>query len=330
MNALPFVGIFLVTLALAGVSLFFGVRNIPWENAIDAVFAFDPTNADHLVVRELRVGRAVTAILGGAALGVAGALMQVMTRNPLADPGILGINSGAAFGVVTGIWALGLTAPAALVLPALIGATLTALLVLAFGGTSQRDGPDPTRMVLVGAALSAFFLALTWGLLILSRQSLDVYRYWVLGGFNQVDPGALQAVLPLFVAGFVAAGFSAVLLNPLSLGDDVARALGVRVGLARLLTLLAVILLCGTTVSLAGPIAFIGLLVPHLVRPFTGADVRRLVMGSAVGAAGLAILADLLGRFILPGQDIEAGAMMALIGGPFLIVLIQRRQTVRL
>lgn len=319
----------LVACALAAVSLGLGVRDVPLASVIGAWTAYDPANPDHIVVRELRVARAVAALLGGAALGLAGALMQVMTRNPLADPGILGINSGAAFGVVTGIWVLGLTAPGALVLPALLGAGITAMLVLVLGGGARRGGPDPVRMVLVGAALSALFLSLTWALLILSRQSLDIYRYWVLGGFGQVDPSHLWAVLPLLLSGFGAALVASFMLNPLALGDETARALGVRVGLARSLSLLGIVLLCGTTVSIAGPIAFIGLVVPHLVRPFAHGDVRRLAFGSAVSGAALAVMADVAGRLILPGQEIEAGAMMALIGGPALIVLVQRQREVR-
>ena len=256
--------------------------------------------------------------------------MQGLTRNPLADPGILGINGGAAFGVVLGIWGLGLTAPGALVAPALAGAALAAVLVLLLGGSIGRNGPDPVRLVLAGAALSALFLALTWALLIASRQALDVYRYWVLGGFNQVDPASLVSVLPAYALGFVAAAGAAILLNPLAIGDDTARALGARVGLARLIGLIAVVVLCATTVSLAGPIAFIGLVVPHMVRPFAGADIRRLVLGSAAVGAALAVVADLVGRFILPGQELEAGAMMALIGGPALILIVRRGRAVRL
>ena len=315
-----------VACGLAALSLGLGVRDVPLATVVEAWTAYNPYNPDHIVVRDLRMARAVAALLGGAALGLAGALMQVMTRNPLADPGILGINSGAAFGVVMGIWVLGLSAAGALVLPALVGAGITAVLVLVLGGGAGRDGPDPVRMVLVGAALSALFLSLTWALLILSRQSLDIYRYWVLGGFGQVDPSNLWAVMPLLLAGFGAAFVAAFMLNPLALGDDTARALGVRVGLARFISLVGTVLLCGTTVSLAGPIAFIGLIVPHLVRPFARGDVRRLAFGSVVLGAALAMTADVVGRLILPGQEIEAGAIMALIGGPALIVLVQRQR----
>ncbi|MEL6119632.1 MAG: iron chelate uptake ABC transporter family permease subunit, partial [Pseudomonadota bacterium] len=142
-----------VAFGLAALSLGLGVRDVPLATVVEAWTAYNLDNPDHIVVRDLRMARAVAALLGGAALGLAGALMQVMTRNPLADPGILGINSGAAFGVVMGIWVLGLSAAGALVLPALVGAGITAVLVLVLGGGAGRDGPDPVRMVLVGAAL---------------------------------------------------------------------------------------------------------------------------------------------------------------------------------
>lgn len=330
MNLWQLIAVMVGALVLAVISLSFGIRPVPFDVVVAAFTDFDALNPDHIVVRELRVSRALAALLGGGALGVAGALMQVMSRNPLADPGILGINGGAAFGVVVGIWGLGLSAPGSLVAPALVGAGIASLLVFALGTTSSRTGPDPIRLILAGAALSALFLALTWVILIMSRQSLDVYRYWVLGGFGQVDAPSLFAALPLFVAGFIAAVMAALLMNPLMLGDDTARALGARVGLARFVTLIAIVLLCGVTVSLAGPIAFIGLLVPHLVRPFARADVRRLAVGSFIAGAGLAVIADFAGRLILPGQEIEAGAMMALIGGPALIFLVQRRRAVQL
>lgn len=311
---------------LAALSLTIGVRAVPPSDVFAAFLSHDPTNPDQIVVRELRLGRALAALIGGGALGLAGALMQTMTRNPLADPGLLGINAGAAFGVVLGIWGLGMVAPGQLIVPALAGAGLAALLVLIVGGAAGRRGPDPVRMILAGAALSALFLALTWAILILSRQTLDIYRFWVLGGFTGIELTQLAALLPLFAVGFAMAIVSAVMLNPLTLGDDTARALGARVGLARVTSALAIVLLCGTTVSMAGPIAFVGLLVPHLVRPFARANITWLAVGSVFVGAALALVADTLGRVMLPGQEIEAGAMMALIGGPALIALVGRQR----
>lgn len=313
--------------AMAALSLGFGQRSLGWSDVQAALLAYEAQNPDHITIWELRLPRAFAAILGGGALGIAGALMQALSRNPLADPGLLGVNGGAALGVVIAIWGLGLAAQAMLVVPALIGAALASALVLLLGGAG-RNGPDPTRLVLAGAAVGALFLALTWAILILSRESLDIFRFWVLGSFTGITLTDLKALLPLYAVALPVAGLAAVLLAPLVLGDDAARALGVRVGLARCVAFIAIVLLCGTTVSMAGPIAFIGLLVPHLVRPVLGADLRLQALGCFITGAVLALLADTLGRVILPGQEIEAGAMMALIGGPTLIMLVRMRREV--
>ncbi len=312
------------------VSLFFGVRPIAPTTVIDALSTYDGANSDHVVVREMRLPRALLAMLGGGSLGLAGALMQVLSRNPLADPGLLGINGGAALGVVIAIWGLRLVDQQALVMPALMGAGLAAVLVLLLGGSIRKNGPDPTRLVLAGAAIGALFLAFTWAILILSRESLDIYRFWVLGSFAGVDLPDLLAMLPLYLIALPLGLLAAVLLDPLTLGEDTARALGVRVGMARLVTVVAIVLLCGTTVSLAGPIAFIGLVVPHIVRPLVGADVRRLAIGAFVFGGLLGLLADALGRILVPGSEIEAGVMMALIGGPALILLVRLKRGIRL
>lgn len=317
-------------LVLAFISLWFGVRSLSWLTVWQALSAFDPNNADHLIVHDLRVPRALAALIGGGALGMAGALMQALSRNPLADPGLLGVNGGAALGVVIAIWGFGVAAQSQLVIPALAGAAAAAALVLVLGGSARRSGPDPTRLVLAGAAVGALFLALTWAILILSRESLDIYRFWVLGGFTGITRSDLFALLPLYAVSLPLGLVAAFLLAPLILGDDTARALGVRVGLVRVVSVFAIVALCGITVSMAGPIAFIGLVVPHLVRPFLGADIRLVAVGSFLTGGALAVLADMIGRLILPGQEIEAGAMMALIGGPGLILLVRFRREVAL
>ncbi|WP_299970336.1 iron ABC transporter permease [uncultured Roseobacter sp.] len=320
----------LVTLALIPLSVGFGVRNLGWTNVLSALGRDQLGTTAHLVVWELRLPRTLAALICGGALGLAGALMQVLTRNPLADPGLLGVNGGAAMGVVLGIWGLGISSQTGLILPALGGAGVAAALVFLLGGTPRGQGPDPMRLILAGAAVSALFLALTWAILILSRESLDVYRFWVLGAFSDIRMADLLSLWPAFAIALPLAAAAALLLDPLTLGDDTARALGVRVGLARVITILAIVGLCGTTVSLAGPIAFIGLVVPHLIRPLSGADVRLLALGSFLAGALLAITADTLGRVLLPGREIEAGAMMALIGGPTLVLLVRLRRGVAL
>lgn len=318
--------VMLSILVLSTYSLRLGVWPLDWSDMVSAVTTFDDTNPAHIVLRDLRLPRTVAALLGGASLGVAGALMQVMSRNPLADPGLLGVNGGAAFGVVLATWGLGISSQTGLIVPALVGAGCAALLVLGLGGARHRNGPDPLRLILAGAAVSALFLAFSWAILILSREALDTLRFWALGGFHQITRSSLFAMLPLFGVGFVLAATAAVMLDPLVLGEDTAKSLGARVGLARAVTVLAIVLLCGATVSLAGPIAFIGLIIPHLVRPFARLNVGALVLGSAILGGLLALSADLAGRLLAPDRPIEAGVMMALIGGPALVTMVRQRK----
>lgn len=324
--AVLWLGLMLVTCAAA---LRFGTRDMTLSDVVQALIAYEATNPDHLTVRALRVPRIPAALLAGAALGIAGTIMQSLTRNPLADPGILGVNGGAAVGVMTGIWILGLQSPVALVWPAMLGATGASVLVYFLGGAA-RGAEDYSRLVLAGAALSAFFLSMIWAMLMTSHEALDVYRFWVLGGFSGVRMDVLSILWPFFLIGALFAGAATLMLNALLLGEDTARALGVRIDVLRLLGLIAIAVLCGSTVAMAGPIAFVGLLAPHIARSFSGVDVRWLGVFSVLIGATLMLLADVLARIILPGSEMEAGAIIALIGGPALIFLVRRKTSVAL
>ncbi|VCU61385.1 ABC-type Fe3+-siderophore transport system inner membrane subunit [Tritonibacter mobilis] len=312
----------LAMLISALLSLRLGVRLIGWADIGRALFFFDPDTADHIVLWQIRLPRMVGALLCGGCLGGAGALMQALTRNPLADPGLLGVNAGAALGVVICTIALGLTDPAQFIWAALAGAAIASALVFALGG----NAPSGTgRLILAGAAVSALFYALIRGLLLVSRSSLEVYRVWVLGGFDNVTFDMVATLMPFLVVGLVlafAAGFS---LNALQLGESTAQSLGVRVGFLQLLTGAAIVLLCGTTVAMAGPIAFIGLIVPHLARVTAPADMRWLSIYSAVYGATLMALADLIARSGVFGGNMQAGVMSAIIGGPVLIWLVRSK-----
>ncbi|WP_264211203.1 FecCD family ABC transporter permease [Leisingera thetidis] len=307
--------------ALCAAALRLGVRPVGWSAVWTALTAFDAGNADHIVVRHMRLPRLGGALLAGAALGLAGALMQGLTRNPLADPGLLGINGGAALGVALCVLVLGITDPAEFVWMALGGALASSVLVFLLGGGSRAG---TLRLVLAGAAVSALFLALTRGLLLVSRQTLEVYRFWVLGGFDGIVPATLAALAPFLAAGAGLAALAAPGLNALLLGEDSATGLGVRTGLARLAAGAAIVLLCGASVAMAGPIAFAGLIVPHLARWTAGPDMRRVMLFSAVFGAQLLTAAELLGRLPLFGGTMQAGVMTALIGGPVLIWLVRR------
>jgi len=306
---------------LSAAALRLGVRPTGWADVWAALTAYDAGSAEHIVIRTMRLPRLLGAVLAGAALGISGALIQGMTRNPLADPGLLGINGGAALGVVISILLFGVTDPAGFVWVALGGGLAASVLVFLLGGGSRAN---PLRLILAGAAVSALFLALTRALLLASRQTLDVYRFWVLGGFDGIPPATLYALLPFLALGTLLAAAAAFGLNALMLGEDTARGLGVRTGLTRLTAGIAIVLLCGATVAMAGPIAFAGLIVPHLARWAAGPGIGWTIAFSAAFGALLLTAADLLGRLPLFGGNMQAGVMTALIGGPVLIWLVRR------
>ncbi|OIQ28941.1 MAG: iron ABC transporter permease [Alphaproteobacteria bacterium MedPE-SWcel] len=299
-----------------------GVRALSWQDIWLSLVAFDPDSAEHIVIRQIRLPRIAAALLCGGCLGVAGALMQALTRNPLADPGLLGVNAGAALGVVLCTFALRITDPAQFFWSALFGAALAAVLVFILGGNApSRTG----RLILAGAAVSALFYALIRGLLLVSRSSLEVYRVWVLGGFDNVTLDMITALLPFVAIGLFiafAAGFG---LNALQLGEDTAQGLGVRVGLLQLLTGCAIVVLCAATVSMAGPIAFIGLIVPHLARATAPQDMRWLALYSGIYGASMLGVADIIARSALFGGNMQAGVMSAILGGPVLIWLVRSK-----
>ncbi|TNJ47485.1 iron ABC transporter permease [Phaeobacter sp. B1627] len=306
----------------AVVALRLGVRSLSWEQVWQALVAFDPDSPDHIVVRQIRVPRIAATLLCGGCLGVAGALMQALTRNPLADPGLLGVNAGAALGVVLCTFVLRITDPAQFFWSALSGAALAAVLVFILGGNApSRTG----RLILAGAAVSALFFALIRGLLLVSRSSLEVYRVWVLGGFDNVTSDMVTALLPFIAIGLFlafAAGFG---LNALQLGEDTAQGLGVRVGLLQLLTGCAIVVLCAATVSMAGPIAFVGLIVPHLARATAPPDMRWLALFSGVYGATMLGVADIVARSAVFSGNMQAGVMSAILGGPVLIWLVRSK-----
>lgn len=225
-RAIWFCGSLLGLVFLATLALRFGFRPTDWATLWSAVSKFDPTDPDQIVLRVIRLPRLIGAVLAGVSLGVAGALMQGMTRNPLADPGILGINAGASIGVVICIMALGITDPAALIWVALAGALVASVMVFLLAGGAQAN---PARLVLAGAAVSALFLALSRSVLLVSQQTLEVYRYWVLGGFDGLQFDTILTLLPFFAVGILIALIAAFVLNALMLGEDVARSLGVQV-----------------------------------------------------------------------------------------------------
>jgi iron-siderophore transport system permease protein len=310
-------------------SLAVGAKSIPVGSVIDAFTSYDPTNTDHLVVRELRLPRTIVGLMVGAALGVAGALMQAVTRNPLADPGILGVNAGASFAVVIGIWAFGVGSVLGLVWFAFAGAAITSVVVYLLGSVG-RGGATPVRLALAGAALSAFLFALTRAVTLLDTSTLDQFRFWAVGSLSGRDAEVAWNLAGFIVAGLVLAVAVARPLNVLALGEDTAAALGTKVGWTRAFSGLAIMLLCGAAVAAVGPVGFVGLVVPHAVRSRVGPDQRWLIPACAVAGPALLLLCDTLGRVVARPGEIQVGIMTAGIGGPAFVLLVRRMRVVRL
>ena len=305
-------------------SLAVGSLPIPLGEVVAAFTAFDDSDA-HVVVTELRVPRTEVGLLAGGALGAAGALMQGVTRNPLAEPGILGISAGAAFAVVLAIFLLGVSSVGAYVWFALGGAGLTAVLVHLLGG-SGHGGATPVTLALAGAVMAALLVSLTSAVLVLDARTLDEFRFWVVGSIAGRDGGVVVSVAPFIAAGLALALASGRWLNALALGDDVARSLGQRVALARLGAGLGFVLLAGGAVAAAGPVAFVGLAVPHVARALAGADYRWVVPYSIVLGAIVLLASDVLGRVAARPAELEVGIVTAVLGAPFFIWLVRRRR----
>jgi iron complex transport system permease protein len=318
------VPILLLLALLVIASLAVGARHVSAQTLYDAWFHFDPSNGDQVIVRA-RLPRTVAGLLVGGALGLAGAAMQAVARNPLADPGILGVNAGAALAVVVALAVFGLSGISAYVWFALLGAALAAVVVYGVASLG-REGATPVKLALAGAAMSAGLASLTNGLLVTSRQTLDGYRSWQIGSVGLHDWHAIRSTAPFLVVGILVTLGTGRLLNGLALGDDVARGLGQRVGLGRAVTALGVVVLCGAATALAGPIAFVGLVVPHAVRALVGGDNRWVLPLSLLLAPVLVVGADVVGRVILPPAEVAAGISTAVIGAPFFIWLVRRRR----
>ncbi|MDN5696677.1 MAG: iron ABC transporter permease [Rubrobacter sp.] len=301
------------------VSVRFGAARI---GTLDVLRAFTDYGGsqDDLIVRTLRVPRAIIAALVGACLAVAGAIMQGLTRNPLADPGILGINAGAAFAVVTAVFVFGASSLSTYAIFAFIGAGVAALVVYGLGSVG-RGGMGPMRLAIAGAALAALLSSLTTAMLILSQQTLDEIRFWLAGSVAGRDLELLQQVLPYIVVGLIVAFALSRQITTLTLGDDVATGLGQRTGVTKILAALVVVLLAGSAVAVAGPVGFVGLVVPHAVRFFVGVDYRWILPYAAIAGAILLVGADIASRIVIRPQEIPVGVTTALVGAPFFIYL---------
>jgi iron complex transport system permease protein len=303
-------------------SLVFGSRPVRFHELIDGLFHQDVDSYGANVVRK-RVSRTIFSLLCGAGLGVSGALMQAVTRNPIADPSILGVNTGASLFVVCGIAFLNITTANQYIWLALAGAAITAVFVFGIGSMG-RGGATPIKLVLAGAATSAALSSFVTAIMIPRSYVMDQFRFWQVGSVGSGTWSAIATLIPFLIIGMIIAFITAPALNALALGDDVATGLGVRTGTLRLIAALAGVLLCGATTALAGPIGFVGLLATHVVRLILGPDLRFVIPMSAITGAIILTISDVGGRLILSPGELEVGVVTAFIGAPILIVLAMR------
>jgi len=317
----------LAFVALCSVAI--GTKPISFTTVVQSFTHYDPTSSDHLIIRSLRMPRTEVGLLAGSALGAAGAVMQGVARNPLADPGLLGVDAGAALFVVIAIYTFGVGSLLGYVWFAFVGAAVASVLVYVLGSMG-REGATPVKLALAGAALSAVLASITTTILLLDVATLDQFRFWNVGSLAGRDGTIAAQVAPFILVGLVMALASGRMLNALALGDDVARSLGQRVGVARCLSALSVVLLCGAATAAAGPIAFVGLTVPHVARAVTGPDYRWILPYSMVLAPILLLGSDIVGRVITRPGEVQVGIVTALVGAPFFIALVRRRKLAEL
>jgi ABC-type Fe3+-siderophore transport system permease subunit len=316
--------VLLIAACLASIAV--GTRSIGLGDVWRSLFDSGLRSEEAVIVRQLRVPRTVLGLLVGLALGVSGALMQGHTRNPLGDPGLLGVTAGASLAVVASIALLDISSPSGYVWFAFLGALAGTVLVYAIG-SAGRGGATPVTLALAGAALSALLYGLVRAVLVSDQQTLDSFRFWVVGSLAGRGADVAWQVGPFVVLGLVLALANSPALNLLGLGEDIARGLGQRIWLARVVGLTAITLLCGAATAACGPIAFVGLVVPHAVRAVTGPDHRWLIPCSGLAGATLLLVADVVGRVVARPGELQVGIVLALIGAPFFIALVRRRRT---
>lgn len=312
-------------LILCLLSVAVGTRTVGWHDLLTGLQGGTGTIGQAAVA--VRIPRTIMAGVAGAALGLSGAIMQGITRNPLADPGILGVNNGAALAVVIGIAWFGISAASTFVWVAILGAGVTAVFVYAVGSLG-RGGATPLKLALAGAATSVAFSSLTLAVVLPRADIAGGVRSWQVGGVGGATFDRIGLIVPVLLAGLVIAILSARKLNMLALGDELAAGLGEKVAVARAMAALAAIMLCGATTAVCGPIGFVGLVVPHVCRLMLGVDHRWLLPASALGGAALLILSDIVGRLVARPSELDVGIVTALVGAPVFIWIV-RRQRVR-
>ncbi|MER5912853.1 iron chelate uptake ABC transporter family permease subunit [Streptomyces sp. NPDC001982] len=313
----------LVLVALASIAI--GAKELSPELVWHGLFHDSGTYGD--VVVDERLSRTVLGLLAGAALGLSGAVLQALTRNPLADPGLLGINAGASAAVVTAITYFGVTSLSGYVWFAFAGAAVVGALVWFLGGSR---GATPVRLALAGTAISAALYGYLQAVMITDDAALGKMRFWTVGSLSSATDATITQVLPFLAVGTVLALLLARPLNAVVMGDDTARALGAHLNRTRALAMLAATVLCGAATAACGPIVFVGLMVPHVVRSFTGPDLRWILPYATILSPVLLLGADVAGRIVARPAELQVGIVTAIIGGPVFIFLVRRRRTAQL
>ncbi|MFI7142093.1 FecCD family ABC transporter permease [Streptomyces massasporeus] len=315
--------VLLVLVALASIAI--GAKELSLGQVWHGLFQDSGTYGD-VVVAE-RLSRTLLGLLAGAALGLAGAVLQALTRNPLADPGLLGINAGASAAVVTAITYFGVTSLSGYVWFAFFGAAAVGALVWFLGGSR---GATPVRLALAGTAISAALYGYLQAVMIMDEAALGKMRFWTVGSLASATNSTITQVLPFLLAGAVLALALARPLNAMAMGDDTAKALGADLNRTRALSMLAATVLCGAATAACGPIVFVGLMVPHVVRSFTGPDLRWILPYAAILSPVLLLGADVVGRIVARPSELQVGIVTAILGGPVFICLVRRRRTAQL
>ncbi|MEU1161774.1 iron chelate uptake ABC transporter family permease subunit [Streptomyces sp. NPDC005921] len=315
--------VILMLVALASIAI--GAKELPLDQVWHGLFHDTGTYGD--VVVDERLSRTVLGLLAGAALGLSGAVLQALTRNPLADPGLLGINAGASAAVVTAITFFGVTSLDGYVWFAFVGAAAVGALVWFLGGSR---GATPVRLALAGTAISAALYGYLQAVMITDDAALGKMRFWTVGSLASASDATILQVLPFLAVGTLLALGLARSLNAVAMGDDTARALGANLNRTRALAMLAATVLSGAATAACGPIAFVGLMVPHVVRSFTGPDLRWILPYATVLSPVLLLGADVIGRVVARPSELQVGIVTAVIGGPVFILLVRRRRTAQL
>ena len=324
--ALP-AAVLLVAVAVVA-SLKVGARPLAWAELHAGLLHFSGTQSD-IVVRHIRLPRTIAGLLAGICLGLAGAVAQGVTRNPLAGPGTLGVNAGAAGAMIAVIALTGVGSLSGYVWFGFLGGAIAAAAVYAIGG-SGRDGATPVKLALAGAAVSALIMAMTSAFVLLDRDLFARYRYWVIGSLARADLVTVGQAVPFAVAGVLLAVVLVRRLDAVALGDDTARSLGARPGVTRVTGLVAVVVLAGTATAVAGPVAFVGLVAPHAARLLVGTAHRWVLPLSALLCAAVVLLADVAGRVVLAPEEVQIGVTAALLGGPVFLYLVRTRKVATL